>query len=270
MPAHSSGSLLPAFALAAALALYLGAATRQRSSRRGWSRWRTATFVAGLLMLLLALSPPAAAFAHHDLRGHMLQHIAVGMIAPIALVLGAPLTLALRTLPLPAARSLSVVLRSPAFHALSHPLTALLLNSGGMALLYLTPLYYLAQANQALHSLVLLHFLLAGYLFAWVIAGPDPAPRRPGMGVRLGVLFLSAAAHAILSKLLYIQLLPAGAAHSADDIGAAAQLMYYGGDVAELLLAVALFAGWYQRSGRRQTRRALVRAASISPLAVEN
>jgi len=36
----------------------------------------------------------------------------------------------------------------------------------------------------------------------------------------------------------------------------AAQRMYYGGDLAELALAVALFATWYRQGRRRRTRSA--------------
>jgi putative membrane protein len=240
--------LLP---IAALLALYLTAAARQRRAGRPWNVWRTATFSAGLALLAIALSPPLADFAHHDLRGHMAQHLLVGMVAPLGLVLGAPLNLAFRVLPRRASRSLVFFLHSAPIRLLSHPVTALALNIGGMALLYLTPLYNLVRSSPALHLLMHLHFLAAGTLFAWSIAGPVPAPDRPGMRMRLVVLFLSIAAHATLSKLLYIYLLPAGSLHSANEIRSAAQLMYYGGDVAELFLATALFTAWYQKRGRR-------------------
>ncbi|HYH11166.1 MAG TPA: cytochrome c oxidase assembly protein, partial [Thermomicrobiales bacterium] len=91
-----------------------------------------------------------------------------------------------------------------------------------------------------------------GYLFAWSIAGPDPAPGRPGLTTRLAVLVTSIAAHAYLGKTMYAHLFPRGTHYSADEIEAAAELMYYGGDLAELLLAAALFATWYQQ--RRRTR----------------
>jgi putative membrane protein len=96
------------------------------------------------------------------------------------------------------------------------------------------------------------HFLAAGYLFAWAIAGPDPAPRRPGIGTRTAVLVLAAGAHSYLGKLLYARAgeLPHGAGHGASEMEVAAQWMYYGGDLAELLLAAALFATWYRHAGR--------------------
>jgi len=113
------------------------------------------------------------------------------------------------------------------------------LTAGGLAALYLTPLYALMLADPALHRLVTIHFVLSGCLFAWVVAGADPAPHRPSVPARLVLLGVAIAAHATLSQLLYAGALvriPATAA----DRQAAATLMYYGGDVAELLLAFAV------------------------------
>ena len=126
-------------------------------------------------------------------------------------------------------------------------MTALVLNVGGMAALYATPLYAATQASPVLHALVHVHFLAAGCLFTHaVLAGPDPAPHAPGLRTRLNVLFVAIAAHAVLAKLMYGYGLPRGTAHGPDEVRAAARLMYYGGDLAEGLLAVALFARWYR------------------------
>ena len=124
-----------------------------------------------------------------------------------------------------------------------------------MALLYLTPLYAAMQASPLLHVLVHLHFLAAGYLFTWaVLAAPDVSPHPASLRLRLAVLFVAIAAHATLGKVMYGYLLPRHTANAAEEIMAAAQLMYYGGDLAELLLAMALFAGWYRAQGVQQAR----------------
>lgn len=259
MPGHhtdagaaSAGPIL--LIAAAAVALYAAAAGWQRRPMRRWSRWRTGSFAVGVGLVALALSPPVAHLAHHDFRGHVVQHLLIGMFAPLALVLAAPVTLALRTLPARASRRIVALLRSRPAHWLSHPACALLLSTGGMYLLYLTPLYAAVLASPGLHRLVNVHFLAAGYLFAAVVVGADPLPRRPSMRARLAALFLSIAAHAALGKLMYAYLWPRGTPHDAEAIRAGAQLMYYGGDAAELLLAVALFGGWYAARGRRPGR----------------
>ncbi|MEU8374856.1 cytochrome c oxidase assembly protein [Micromonospora sp. NPDC048894] len=217
---------------------YLAAALRQRDpGRAGWSHWRTASFGAGAALLAVALLLPA-----HDLVGHMWQHLLVGMLAPLGLVLGAPGTLALRTVRPRAGRAALRLLRHPAVAVATHPVTGLLLTAGGLYLLHLTPLYRATLTHPGLHPLLLLHFLLSGYAFTWAIAGPDPGTHRPGVPVRLVVLGLSVAAHATLAQLMYAGLVDADA--PADQLRTAATLMYYVGDLAEILLALALLVTW--------------------------
>lgn len=249
---HSGISVwLPIGLLFLLLAAYLYGVYVQHKAGRTWSAWRTAGFIGGILLLAVALIPPVMQYAHQDFEGHMMQHLLLGMLAPLGLVLAAPVTLALRSLPVSKARTLTAILGSRPFHYLSHPVTALFLNIGGMYLLYLTPLYNAMHHNSYIHFLVHLHFILAGYLFVWAIAGPDPAPRRPGLRLRFIVLFFSMATHAYLSKFMYAHHFPRTTHHSPEEIEAGAMFMYYGGDGAELLLAIAFFAIWYRKRGRR-------------------
>lgn len=240
--------------LATMLALYLAAALRERRNRRGWSTWYMGSFSIGAGLLAIAVSPPLAMWAHHDFRGHMVQHLLFGMLAPLGLVLAAPATLLLRTLSVSSARRVTAILRSRPTRWLTHPVTALMLDVGALYLLYLTLLYAATLTSPVLHGLVHAHFVAAGCLFVWAIAGPEPTPHRPGFRTRLMVLFVAIAAHSTLAKLMYAYGWPRGTHHSPEQIRSAAQLMYYGGDVAELLLAIALFASWYRVSGRRHER----------------
>ncbi|PPK90810.1 putative membrane protein [Kineococcus xinjiangensis] len=259
---HTGGDAVTWLLLAAvsvtALALHRFLVRRRRHRLgRAWSRWRTASFATGVLLAVSAVSPPLARLAHDDLTGHVVQHLLLGMFAPLALVLAAPVTLLLGALRPRAGRRLGAVLGRRGVHVLSHPAVAAVLDVGGLYALHLTPLYALSLREPVLHVLVHAHFLLAGCLFAWAVAGPDPAPRRPGTAVRAGVLVLAVAAHSTLAKLLYAAggRFPPGAGAGAAEVERAAQWMYYGGDVAELLLAVALFAGWYRRGARTAGRR---------------
>ena len=236
-------TILLLLALAAGVALYVAAARRLRAAGRGWPGWRIAACATGAALLGVAGSAGVASWAHHDFRGHMVQHLTIGMFAPLALVLSAPVTLLLGALPPAGARRLAGWLRSGAFRRISHPASALALDAGVLYVLYLTPLYAAALQSPALHATMHAHFLLAGCLFAWAIAGRDPAPHRSPFRTRLLVLFAAVAAHATLAKAMYAYGYPRGTHHSLEEIQAAAQLMYYGGDAAELLLAVALFSG---------------------------
>ncbi|SFT52054.1 putative membrane protein [Arthrobacter sp. ov118] len=249
-------TILPAAGLVILALCYLVPAARQRRKPRGWSNWRTASFLTGAGLLVLALMPGLSPLPPGDFRGHMYQHLLIGMYAPLGLVLGAPVTLALRSLPRRHGRIIGRVLHSGPSLVLSHPVTALLLSLGGLGLLYFTPLYTMAIENEALHHLVHLHFFAAGYLFACSIAGPDPAPHRPSVPARLVILGVAIAGHALLAQLLYAGVfvhVPVPAA----ELRGAADLMYYGGDIAELLLALALVTTWRpQHTATRKPRQA--------------
>jgi putative membrane protein len=252
--AAAPAALIPAVWMAAAIAAaaYLGAV--RASGRRGrWSVSRTASWSSGVVTAAaaanLALSPAGGGFV-----GHMAAHLLLGMLAPLLLVLAAPGTLALRSLAVVPARRLSAVLRSGPVRVLTHPIPAALLTVGGLWLLYATPLYGAMHADPLLLTAVHLHVFAAGYLFAFSVAGQDPAPHRPSFAVRGIVLVAAIVAHSVLAKYLYAHP-PTGV--SAADAAAGSQLMYYGGDVLELALIVALGAAWYRSTRPRPRPRPL-------------
>lgn len=141
--------------VALVLAAYVLAAIRQRRSGSAWSVGRTASFIIGCGLLAVAISPWVMAVAHADLRGHMVQHLLLGMFAPLGLVLGAPGTLLLRTLPVLAARQVVSFLDTLPVRILIHPVTALVLDIGGMYVLYLTSLYVLSVSGAVADDRVL-------------------------------------------------------------------------------------------------------------------
>jgi putative membrane protein len=190
------------------------------------------------------LLPRYLPFAEGDFRKHMLQHLLIGMLAPLGLVMGAPITLLLRTAPTRYARSISRILRSSALQVLANPVVALVLDLGGMAALYFTPLYAAMMMHPALHYVVHFHFVAAGCLYTWVIAGPDPAPHRLSVPTRLAVLGIAVVIHSILAQLLYGGWFVAVRV-SINQLQHAAELMYYGGDITEMLLAIALVSTWH-------------------------
>jgi putative membrane protein len=239
------------------LAAGLGYATALLAVRRkaaDWPFWRAGCWFAGLVVAAIAVTGPVAAAsqhgmtahagpmaANHDFTVHMLTHLLLGMTAPLLLVLGAPVTLVLRALPTPYARKLSHFLGSRPIRTITHPVTALILDAGGMWLLYTTGLYH-APGHQ-------LHLLAAGYLFTAAVIGVDPTPHRPGRPTRAVVLLLYLAAHAILAKYLYGHP-PAGVVPA--DGRTAAELMYYGGDLIDIALIAEFCRQWYAAGGPRQ------------------
>jgi putative membrane protein len=186
-----------------------------------WPPGRAACWAAGVLAASAAVHGPLAAAAHHDATAHTVAHLLLGMTAPLLLVLGAPVTLALRALPVRRARHLSHLLRSRPVRLITHPVTAAVLNGGGLWLIYLTDPHRTT-------GLVQWHILASGYLFTAALIGADPAPHRPPRAVRAAALIGFLAAHGALAKYLD------------------SPLMYYGGDAIDLVLIVLFCREWYR------------------------
>jgi putative membrane protein len=227
-------------ALLGAAALYLSALVLARS-RSPWPVRRTVLWLVGLGCVGAAVLGPLATAARTSFTAHTTGHLLLGMLGPLLLVLGTPVTLALRALPVRAARALVRVLRAPVVAVVTHPVVAGTLDAGGLWLLY-GDLYSRMHTSPALHGLVHLHVLLAGYLFTASVVGRDPDPHRASVRVRSAALVVFIAVHAILAKWLYAHP-PAGV--DPVDARTGAQLMYYGGDAVDLTLVVLLLGGWY-------------------------
>ncbi|HEX5729221.1 cytochrome c oxidase assembly protein, partial [Microbacterium sp.] len=118
--------------------------------RRGdhWPVGRTLAFVGlGMGAFFFATSSGLGRYDTTLLSVHMVQHMLLSMVVPLALALGAPVTLALRTLPARPRRWLLAVLHSRFARALSFaPLT--------FALYVLSPwaLYFTAWYDASLAS----------------------------------------------------------------------------------------------------------------------
>ncbi|AIR96712.1 cytochrome c oxidase assembly protein [Streptomyces glaucescens] len=232
---------------------YTLAAGRLRRRGDGWPRRRDATFGTGLALLLWGWCGPlpGGPFTEHSAR-----HLLVGMAAPVLLVLARPLTLTLRTLPPggPRRTLLRVAHSRPAGWLLLPPLAAVL-HIGGTWALYRTGLMSLTHHHPPLDVLVHLHMVAAGLLFGFAVCRLDPVRGPRSLPLRAGTLLLAGAAHAVLAKGLYAAG-PPGTKFAAGDLHTGAQLMYYGGDAVELLLAAALAVQWYAATGRRYARAA--------------
>jgi putative membrane protein len=247
-------AVLPLVCAAAGYASALVAARR----RSPWPARRTVLWYLGLACAAAGALDPVADAARTSFTAHMLGHLLLGMLAPLLLVLAAPVTLLLRALPVGRARTVTRVLRSPVARVVAHPVTAGLLNAGGLWLLYATELFHHAHASAPVGLAVHAHVVLAGYLLTSSLVGPDSRLHPVSLRVRATVLVLFVAAHSALAKWLY--------AHPPPGVGtpdgrAAAQLMYYGGDVVDVGLMVLVAAGWYRATGRRGG----VRAARLLP-----
>ncbi|SIS13047.1 cytochrome c oxidase assembly protein [Williamsia sterculiae] len=190
-------------------AVYLRGVLRLRRRGDHWPLGRTVAFLLGCLLLLTATSSGLGRYAPAMFSMHMIAHMLLSMMVPILLVLGAPITLALRALPAagrdgpPGPREWIVAaVHSPVARFLTHPLVASALFVGSFYVLYLGGVFGGVVTYHAAHLAMNLHFLVTGYLFYWVVIGIDPAPRKVAPVVKVAMVFGSLPFHAFFGVTL--------------------------------------------------------------------
>lgn len=266
------GSLMAVFLLVAA-ALYLYGSYRLRLRGDAWPAGRTVAFVLGGLGSVAAVTMSGIeAYDTTLLSVHMVQHMVLSMIAPIFLALGAPMTLALRTLPGRPRGVLLAVVHSRAARVLTFPLVAFGLFIANPFVLYFSGLYRVTLENAAVHELVHVHFLLTGCLFFWPLLGLDPLPNRWPYPARALLMVLSVPFHTVLGlTIMQSQTLLGGDwypnlrlswAEPFADQRMAGGILWAGGEVVSVTMLGILILQWVRQSEReaRRTDRALDRA----------
>ena len=177
-------------------------------TKRGdkWPVGRTIAFALGISAVDFATSGGLGLYSHFAFSNHMMAHMVLGMIAPIGIVLGAPITLALRTLPLGRNQQESGIrgvfielLHSKLSKFYTNPVVALAIFDGSLFALYFTPLFGKLMQGHSGHFFMSLHFLLAGFLFFQVLIGIDPLPRKVPHIAKIVVIFAAMSIHAFFS-----------------------------------------------------------------------
>lgn len=244
----------------------------RRLSARGdrWPVHRTVLWLVGCLALLYVTCGGVSVYGRVLFSVHMVQHMSLSMIVPPLLVFGGPVTLALRTLTRrkdgsrgPREWLLGVVESRPA-RFLSNPVVAAVVFATSLIAFYYTPLFGLALSTHVGHELMMIHFLLAGYLFANGLVGVDPGPNRPAYPLRLLLLFATMGFHAffgitiisseVLLESTYFSSLGWGIDALADqqDGGAIAWGI---GELPTLGIALVVAYQWYRSDSREAVRR---------------
>ncbi|MGN6634455.1 MAG: cytochrome c oxidase assembly protein [Oryzihumus sp.] len=191
-----------------AVGLYLAGVVRLRRRGDRWPLGRTVLWVSGWVVFLYSTQGAPMVYGMVLFSAHMTYHMVVSMAVPILLVLGAPVTLALRALPARPDKTLGPRelllghVHSRYLNVLGNPVVAAAIFFGSLVLFYFTPLFELSLRTHTGHVLMTVHFLLAGYLFAWVLVGVDPGPRRWPPSMRLLVLFATISFHAFFGVAL--------------------------------------------------------------------
>jgi putative copper resistance protein D len=200
---------------------------------------------------------------------HMVQHMVLTMVVPLALALSAPVTLALRTLPRGPKRWLLAVLHSRVARVLSFPPLTLALYIVSPWALYYSGWYRASLESAYVHEMMHVHLVLVGALFFWPLMGIDPVPGRVGYPARMLLVVLTLPFHAFLGVTIMGQesLLggdwyprlgegPMGAwlPDPLDDQHLAGGILWGSGDLIGLVFFGVLFAQWV-RSSMREAKR---------------
>lgn len=190
-------------------AVYVAAVLRLRRRGDRWPPGRTLAWLLGCGTLLFVTSSGVGRYMPAMFSMHMVAHMALSMLVPILLVLGAPVSLALRALPVagrdapPGMREwLQAALHSRLSRFLTNPVVATVLFVAGFYGLYLSNLFDTAVSSHAGHLAMNVHFLLSGYLFYWIVIGVDPTPRPIPPLAKVGVVFASLPLHAFFGVVL--------------------------------------------------------------------
>ena len=162
----------------------------RRHPARPWPAWRTAMFVSGLAVLVLATQSGIGAYDDVLFWDHMVQHLMLIMVAPPLLIAGQPITLLLHASRNPLHTWTKRVLRSRVASFLTWPVFGAIAYTAAIAAAHLTSLADLVERNQLLHNLEHLAFLLVGYLFFLPIIGSEPIRWRLSYPVRFVLLVL--------------------------------------------------------------------------------
>jgi cytochrome c oxidase assembly factor CtaG len=252
------------------LGLYGWGVLRLRRRGDSWPVGRTAAYVVGVLTVGLMMCTRLNDYGMVMFSVHMVQHMVISMLSPILILLGAPITLALRALPV-AGRGhkgprevLLAVLHSRYLRIITHPAFTIPLFIASLYGLYFTPLFDYLMGSKAGHIAMMVHFLAVGLAFFWPIMGVDPGPNRPGYLLRMLELFAGMPFHAFFGIALMMASTPmvdtfkhppaSLGIDALTDQNAAGGIAWAFSEIPSVLVLLALLFQWY-RSEQRQAKR---------------
>ena len=214
--------------------------------------WRYGCFVAGLVVLEIAVSPPVDTLSAQLLVAHMAEHLLIGDIAALLLVLG-------MTGPL-----IAPLLRNPVIarlRVLAHPVAAIVVWAANFYIWHDPYLYQAALRHDALHALEHATFLTFGMAVYVALLGPLPKPAWFNNAARLVFIMAVRLAGTVLANILvfggtvFYPIYRSGDAlwhisSTADQVAAGGLMM-----VEESFLTIGLFCWLFLRVARENEQR---------------
>lgn len=239
----------------------------RKLARRGdsWPIGRSLAFCGGIATIAVATMTWIGAYDVTLFWVHAVQHMLLAMVAPVFFALGAPVTLALRVLPVRPRRQLLRLLHSLPARVLASPLVSLPLFMVTLVSLYFSGWYEATLRSEYLHEMQHIHFLLTGCLFFWPLFGIDPLPGRLPYIARLFAIIMTLPVHIIvgLSLMMSTEIVAEDYYRSLDrqwgpslarDQYTGGGIIWGTGDIVGLLYVAVLCSQWI-RSDEREARR---------------
>ncbi len=251
---------------------YVAGVVRLRRRGDKWPWYRTALWILGMLLLAYITNGGVNVYERYLFSAHMLAHMTLGMMIPILLVPGAPITLAMRAIvkrddgSRGAREWILLAVHSRYASIISNPIFATVNFVGSLWLFYYTPIFRWATTDHIGHEWMIVHFLLAGYLFVQSLIGIDPGVNRLSYPMRVGQLLMTMTIHAFFG----LTLMSSTGLLLADWFGAMGRTwgvtpmedQYLGGQIAwsvgeipNLVLMLAIAVQWSKSEERVSKRR---------------
>lgn len=193
---------------AAAVTVYLIAVRTLRRRGDRWPLGRTAAWIGGWTVVVVATSSGFGKYSAPDFGVHMIVHMSLNMLAPGLLVLGGVVTLLLRATRSDRNKPASLhdwitwALHWRVLQFLYNPLIVFIVFIGSYYGLYLTGLFGAYMRFHWAHQLMNVHFLIVGYLYYSLIIGVDRPPHPlPHIG-KLGYVLAAMPFHAFFGVIL--------------------------------------------------------------------
>lgn len=247
---------------------YVRAAQRLRARGRRWSSWRTASFLSGTVLVVLAAQSGLASYDDSVFTVHVVQHLVLMNFAPILYALGAPMTLALQASSRRTQTVLLRILHHPVVEVLTHPAVVVTMASATMIVYFLTPLYQLSLEHPLLHDYTHLHFLVSGALYWWLVVGLDPSRWHLAHPRKLAMLAVGIPVSAILGVALTgARASVAPLFHTVADTHTGGSILWVAGELTTLV-AMGIVVGQWMRYEERAALRADRRADAEDAAAV--
>lgn len=250
---------LPAATIAALL--YLRA---WRSAAGRHPRWRLVAFLAGLGVTLAATVTPLEELGNRVLWVNFTGFLALTMVAPPLLLLGAPLTLAFRVAGPRARRRLRSAYRSRLAAFLTFPVFTWLFFAVVTYLWQFTSLTDRAATSPPLRDVQLVTLLIAGLLFWLPALAVDPARWRLPYPLRALYVFVEMTHKALFGGMFlsmntamhpgFAERAPAWAPEPLADQRIAIMILWLAGNLLFVAALAAILIGWIRYEARNQRR----------------